>query len=60
MAQLVERRCRRLRVSEFQWRNRSLEETTLWHDGEAAAAKEAFRTLPSADRAAIIRFLKSL
>ncbi len=41
-------------------RARSLEEAILWHDGEAAAAKETFRTLPSADRAAIIRFLKSL
>ena len=41
-------------------RARSLEEAILWHGGEAAAAKETFRTLPNADRAAIIRFLKSL
>ncbi len=41
-------------------RARSLEEAILWHEGEAAAAKETFRTMPTADRAALIRFLKSL
>ncbi len=41
-------------------RARSLEEAILWHDGEAAAAKEAFRTMSAADRAALIKFLKSL
>ena len=41
-------------------RARSLEEAILWHGGEAEASKEAFRTMPTADRAAIIRFLKSL
>jgi CxxC motif-containing protein (DUF1111 family) len=38
----------------------TLAEAILWHDGEAAAAKEAFRTLSESDRAALIRFLKSL
>ncbi len=41
-------------------RARSLEEAILWHGGEARAAGEAFRTMPAADRRAIIRFLKSL
>jgi CxxC motif-containing protein (DUF1111 family) len=41
-------------------RARTLEEAILWHGGEAEASKEAFRTLPSADRAALIKFLKSL
>ena len=41
-------------------RARTLEEAILWHGGEANAAKESFRTMPTADRAAIIKFLKSL
>jgi CxxC motif-containing protein (DUF1111 family) len=41
-------------------RARSLEEAILWHDGEAAAAREAFRNMSAADRAALIKFLKSL
>ncbi len=41
-------------------RARSLEEAILWHGGEAEAAKEAFRNMPAADRAALIKFLKSL
>ena len=41
-------------------RARSLEEAILWHGGESEAAKEVFRTLPSADREALIQFLKSL
>ena len=41
-------------------RARSLEEAILWHGGEAEAAKEAFRTMSAADRAALIKFLKSL
>jgi len=41
-------------------RARSLEEAILWHDGEAAASKETFRTMSSSDRAALIKFLKSL
>ena len=41
-------------------RARTLEEAILWHGGEAEASKETFRNMPSADRADIIRFLKSL
>ncbi len=41
-------------------RARTLEEAVLWHGGEGDAAKEAFRTLPAADRAAVIAFQRSL
>ncbi len=41
-------------------RARSLEEAILWHGGEGEAAKEAFRNLPAGDRAALIRYLRSL
>jgi CxxC motif-containing protein (DUF1111 family) len=41
-------------------RARTLEEAILWHGGEAENAKEAFRTMPASDRAALIQFLKSL
>ncbi len=41
-------------------RARTLEEAILWHDGEAGPAKESFRTMSAADRAALIVFLKSL
>jgi CxxC motif-containing protein (DUF1111 family) len=41
-------------------RARSLEEAILWHGGEAEAAKEAFRNMSASDRAALIKFLKSL
>jgi CxxC motif-containing protein (DUF1111 family) len=41
-------------------RARTIEEAILWHGGEAEAAKENFRTMPAADRAALVKFLKSL
>jgi CxxC motif-containing protein (DUF1111 family) len=41
-------------------RARTLEEAILWHGGEAEAAKEAFRNMDAAQRAALIAFLKSL
>jgi CxxC motif-containing protein (DUF1111 family) len=41
-------------------RARSLEEAILWHGGEAEASKEAFRNMSAAERAALIKFLKSL
>lgn len=41
-------------------RARTLEEAILWHGGEGENAKEAFRTLSAANRAALIEFLKSL
>ena len=41
-------------------RARTLEEAILWHGGEAEASKEAFRTMSEGDRAALVRFLRSL
>jgi CxxC motif-containing protein (DUF1111 family) len=41
-------------------RARSLLEAVLWHGGEAQAARDRVVTMPSADRAALIRFLESL
>lgn len=41
-------------------RARTIEEAILWHGGEADGAREAFRTMPATDRAALIRFLQSL
>ncbi len=41
-------------------RAQTLEEAILWHGGEAAAAREAFRTANRADRARLIEFLESL
>jgi CxxC motif-containing protein (DUF1111 family) len=41
-------------------RAQTLEESILWHGGEAEAAKEAFRQMPKGDRKALIRFLNSL
>jgi CxxC motif-containing protein (DUF1111 family) len=41
-------------------RARSLSEAILWHGGEGQAAREAFRTMSPADRAALLKFLQSL
>ncbi len=41
-------------------RARTLEEAILWHGGEAEQAKENFRNMPAADRAAVIKFIRSL
>lgn len=41
-------------------RARTLEEAILWHGGEAEQAKENFRTMPAADREAILKFIRSL
>ena len=41
-------------------RARSLMEAVLWHGGEAAAARRAVVAMSAADRAALIRFLRSL
>lgn len=41
-------------------RARTLAEAILWHDGEAAAAKERFRTSAKQTRNELIKFLKSL
>lgn len=41
-------------------RARNLEEAILWHDGEAAASRNAYAALEQSDRQALIRFLNSL
>lgn len=41
-------------------RARNPEEAILWHGGEAAMAREAFRTMSAEDRDALIAFLRSL
>lgn len=41
-------------------RARGPAEAILWHGGEAETAKEAFRTAPASDRAALVAFLRSL
>ena len=41
-------------------RARSIAEAILWHDGEGLAAREAFRNMSHAERAAALRFLESL
>ena len=41
-------------------RARTLAEAILWHGGEGERAREAFRTSPAGDRAALLRFLQSL
>ena len=41
-------------------RARTIAEAILWHGGEGEAAKEAFRTMVAADRAALVVFLQSL
>ena len=41
-------------------RARGLEEAILWHGGEAAGARAAFRRMTAPARAALLRFLESL
>jgi CxxC motif-containing protein (DUF1111 family) len=41
-------------------RARNVTEAILWHGGEAAGAREAFRAMPRADREALVRFVESL
>ncbi|MDJ0944189.1 MAG: di-heme oxidoredictase family protein [Kiloniellales bacterium] len=41
-------------------RARSPAEAILWHGGEGAASRDAFRRLPKAQREALLRFLESL
>jgi CxxC motif-containing protein (DUF1111 family) len=41
-------------------RARNASEAILWHGGEAERAKEAYRTMPKSDRAALLAFLDSL
>ncbi len=41
-------------------RARGFAEAVLWHGGEGLAARERFRNAPSADRDALLAFLRSL
>jgi CxxC motif-containing protein (DUF1111 family) len=41
-------------------RARNVTEAILWHGGEAEGSREAFRTLPKADRDALVRFVESI
>lgn len=41
-------------------RARSIEEAILWHGGEGETSKQAFLGMSAADRAALVRFIKSL
>lgn len=41
-------------------RARGFEEAILWHGGEAEASREAFRAMSADERAALVRFLRSL
>jgi CxxC motif-containing protein (DUF1111 family) len=41
-------------------RARGPEEAILWHGGEAEGARDAFMALPAGDRAALLRFLRTL
>jgi len=41
-------------------RARNFAEAILWHGGEAAAAREAFRNMPTQEREALLAFLASL
>ena len=41
-------------------RARNLSEAILWHGGQANGQKEAFRNMAAGDRAALVKFLKSL
>jgi CxxC motif-containing protein (DUF1111 family) len=41
-------------------RARNFTEAILWHGGEGAASREAFRNVPASDRNKLLVFLKSL
>ena len=41
-------------------RARNVTEAILWHGGQAEPARDAFRTLPKADREALVKFVESL
>jgi CxxC motif-containing protein (DUF1111 family) len=41
-------------------RARGVAEAILWHGGEGAAARDAFRTMDAADRAALVAFVNTL
>jgi CxxC motif-containing protein (DUF1111 family) len=35
-------------------------EAILWHGGEAAVSRDAFRNMPKADRDALVKFVESI
>jgi CxxC motif-containing protein (DUF1111 family) len=41
-------------------RARNVAEAILWHGGAAAAAREAFKAMPRADRDALVKFVESI
>ena len=41
-------------------RARDVIEAVLWHGGDAEKSRESFRTMPKADRAALVKFVESL
>jgi len=41
-------------------RARNVTEAILWHGGQAEKSREAFRTMPKADREALVKFVESL
>lgn len=41
-------------------RARNVAEAILWHGGEAKVSRDSFRTIPRADREALIKFVESL
>lgn len=41
-------------------RARTIEEAVLWHGGEGSVAREAFRAMSAANRAALVAFVRSL
>lgn len=41
-------------------RARNVTEAILWHGGQAGSSREVFRTMPKADREALVRFVESL
>ena len=41
-------------------RARNVTEAILWHGGEAAGAREAFRSMPKADREVLVKFVEAI
>lgn len=41
-------------------RARNFTEAIMWHGGEGYASRQLFANMPATDRAALLRFLKSL
>jgi CxxC motif-containing protein (DUF1111 family) len=41
-------------------RARNIAEAILWHGGEAMVSRETFRSMPKADREALVKFVESI